>query len=179
MANTLVLYYSNTGNNKFLAHKMADQLNADIEEIIPRINIFPFTMFSSLFGIASSIKPLKYSISNYSSIICVGPIWAGALLSPLRSVLKMCQKTDTQVFFATCCGTGEDDCDGKFGYQKVFEKAEALLGRPIAKEAFSIKLVVPEDKLQDGDYLMKVRLNDDNFEGKIAEKLKAFVKKIA
>ena len=38
---TLVVYYSNTGSNKYLAEKIAAVLSCDNEAIKPRLNFFP------------------------------------------------------------------------------------------------------------------------------------------
>ncbi len=51
-----------------------------------------------------------------------------------------------------------------------------MLGNKCTRcEAFPIPLVLPADKKEDGDLLMKTHLNDGNFKGEIADRLAAFV----
>lgn len=45
MKKTIVIYYSNNGSNRFLAHKIAERLQCDIEEIKPRINAHLLLVF--------------------------------------------------------------------------------------------------------------------------------------
>jgi hypothetical protein len=73
---------------------------------------------------------------------------------------------------------GDTEKDGKFGYARVFQQVKDLIGdRCIRCEAFSIKPVVPDDKKEDGEAIMKIRLSDDNFKGEILKKFDDFIQK--
>ena len=63
----IVYYYSKTGNNKYIANKIAKELNCEIEEIQPRINLKLINL--------SGIKPLKSNPEDYDLVILCGPIW--------------------------------------------------------------------------------------------------------
>ena len=85
---TLVVYYSHTGNNRFLAERLARDMKGDIEEIKPRLNVFFFLIFSSFLHITFGIKDLEHDIASYDKVLLVGPIWMGNLITPLRSFVK-------------------------------------------------------------------------------------------
>jgi hypothetical protein len=81
--------------------------------------------------------------------------------------------------FITCCGSDEKDANSSFGYNTVFKKVRKLVpSKDVECEAFLIKLVIPENKLNDGEYVMNTRLNDQNFRGKIVERLDDYLRRI-
>lgn len=57
MKKTIVYYYSKKGNNRFLAEKITDELKCEIEEICPRLNVFPLM----LTGLTCGIRKLNNS----------------------------------------------------------------------------------------------------------------------
>ena len=60
-------------------------------------------------------------------------------------------------------------------YARVFQQIQELAGdRCIHCQAFSIKLVVPEE---DNESIMKIRLSDANFKGEIQKRLDDFIQK--
>ncbi|MBN1389116.1 MAG: hypothetical protein JXA22_00580 [Candidatus Thermoplasmatota archaeon] len=176
---TLVAYYSHTGNNRYLAQQLARDLEADIEPIRPRLNVFPFLILSSWLHVTFGIRKPLHAIAAYDSVVLVGPIWMGNLITPLRSFLNKHGKKIKVLYFATCCGGGDDQKDDKFGYAGVFRKVERYAGRPPAYcEAFPIKLVVPEDEQDDDEAMMKARLTDETFKGPIVDRYNAFLSRI-
>ena len=176
---TLVLFYSKTGSNKYLAERIATERKADIEEIEPKFNALLFVIFSSLLRFGLGIKKPHSSFNQYDRIVVVGPIYMGTLIFPLRQVFGMIPTSVKQVCFATCCGGGDDEKDDKFGYSSVFKEVESVVNHTqVLTEAFPIKLVVPEDKLEDGDYIMKTRLDDSNFKGEVYARFQSFIQKM-
>lgn len=172
---TIVVYYSKSSNNKFLAEKTAQTLDCDIEEIIPRVNIFILLLFNMSFG----NKPLKHNLKEYDRVILVGPIWMGKFISPLKSFVKRYRKSITQLYFITCCGSSDEKKDEKFGHNLVFKLLKEMLGEKcISCEAFPIILVVPEDKKNDDDAIMKTRLSNENFTGEIKQRFDNFISNI-
>ena len=52
MKKYLILYYSKTGNNRFLAEKLAKELdNCSLREITPKLNVMPIILLMSRFKI--------------------------------------------------------------------------------------------------------------------------------
>lgn len=177
MAKSLVLYFSKTGSNKYLAERIAHELNADIEPIRPGLNNMFSILMSNLVKFPG-IHPLKNDISSYDSVVVCGPIWMGSLLFPMKKVLEKVKKSNAKVSFATCCGSSEAEKDDRFGYEKVFKTVENVVGSPVQCEVFPIKLVIPEELQKDDKTIMNTRLNDENFTGKILERLNSFMDKI-
>ena len=176
---TLVVYYSKTGSNGYLARRIADALGADREELRPRLDLFFFLMIFSLIGKGGGIKKLRKNPADYDQVVLCGPIWMGGLISPLRGFLNQYGGQIKSLSFASCCGGGEETRDDKFGYAGVFRKVENLArGRCGYCEAFPIGLVLPADKKEDSTAVMNTRLSDANFTGPMEEHFKAFIRKI-
>ena len=176
---TLVVYYSNTGSNRYLAEKFAQALQCDIEAIRPRANAFPLLMLFSFVKTSLGIGNLKHRVGDYDCVVLVGPIWAGQFVSPLRDFVKKYRTSVKKLYFATCCGSNDAKKNDTFGYATVFPKIRQLLGdKCVHCEAFPIALALPDDKQEDGDAVMKTRLSDDNFKGRIAERAEAFVETV-
>lgn len=131
MDNTIVLYYSRTGSNKYLAEKIANQLECDIEAIKPKINLFFFQMIASVKKKSLGIKKLKSNLNNYESVILCGPVWMGSLISPLRKFINKYGGLIQKLHFVSCCGSGEAVKDEKYGHGLVFKEIESLLGEKL------------------------------------------------
>jgi flavodoxin len=177
---TLVVYYSNTGSNKYLATKISHALQCDIETIRPRMNVFPLLLLFSALKTGPGIKKLKHNVNDYDRIILCGPIWMGTFVSPLRDFVGKYRHDIKKLCFATCCGSNDAKKDDTFGYATVFPKVKRMLGDTcIHCEAFPIGLVLPDDKQDDGDAVMKTRLSDSLFGGLIEERFTSFIQKLA
>ena len=175
MEKTIIYYYSKKGNNRFLAEKIAGELNCDIEEIRPRLNLFPLI----LTGFTAGIWKLGNSPDNYERVIICGPVFVGRFIAPLKQLIIKYEKQIKKLVFVTCCGSGFEQKDEKFGHGHVFNRIREMLGdKCVHCEAFPISLVVPEEKRKDPDAIMKTRLSEDNFKGEIIERFERFVQKI-
>jgi len=173
---TLVVYYSNTGSNKYLAEKIAHNLQCDIEAIEPRLNFFPLLMFFSITKTGFGIKTFSHKVNEYDRIILCGPIWMGQLISPLRDFINKNRTNINKLYFASCCGSSDSAKHGKFGYAKIFDKVKNILGdKCVHCEAFPISLALDEAKKEDGNAVMKTRLSDNNFAGEIQKRFEKFV----
>ena len=180
MNKTIVAYFSKSGNNRFLAERLAETLQCEVVRIEPANDNFMGIMFSSLFGAGMRIKKPRLAEENYEKVLLCGPIWAGQLLAPLRTFLKNYCAAIPAVYFATCCGSGDDAKDGKFGYERVFAKVRKVSGeRCKACMAFPIAYAVPEEFRNDDETVMKTQLSDSAFKGELGtrfEKLVGLVK---
>ena len=105
----LVAYYSRTGNTKFVAKKIADQLNADLCEIVDKKNrkgrlILLTGGFAALREKLTEIDVAK-SIDDYDLIIIGTPVWAGKITPAIRTFIARNNFSDKQVaFFVTLGG---------------------------------------------------------------------------
>ena len=175
----LVLYYSKTGNNRYLAKRCSDALDADMEKIRPRLGLLPLLIFFSLLKRSAGIHKLKHDVASYDLIILCGPVWMGQLIVPLRAFLKQYGAKMNTLAFVTCCGGGDDIKDDRFGYASVFREVEQLAdGKSVHCEAFPIVMILPEDKRDNNNAVMETRLNDDNFNGTLQERFDTFIEKL-
>jgi len=172
---TIVVYYSNKGSNKYLAEKIAQSLTCDLEEIKPRLNVFLLFLMNIHLG----IKPLKHNIKGYDRVILCGPIWMGKLIPPLRSFIQKYSSKINQLVFVTCCASTDDQKNEKFGHGLVFNEVETQAkGKCILCQAFPVGLVLPDDKKEDANLVMKTHLNNENFNGEIQDRFKIFIEKV-
>ncbi len=172
---TIVYYYSHKGSNKYLANKIAKDLDCDIEEIIPRLNSHLLMLMKLNFG----NRKLKSQIENYDRIILCGPIWMGQLIVPLHNFVAKNISRIKQLIFVTCCGSNFDNKDEKFGHNNVFKELRKLAeDKCLHCEAFPITLVLPDELKDNTDAFMKTHLNDANFKGKIHKIYDALISKL-
>lgn len=92
---TLVLYYSSTGNTRFVAESVANTLGADIEEIKPSANISTTGVGYVFMGLRQllsqpepKIEPLRSHLDEYDTVIIGTPVWSYTFSSPIRTFLK-------------------------------------------------------------------------------------------
>jgi len=174
---TLVVYYSNSGSNKYLAGKIANSLKCDIESIKPRFNFFPALLLFSLVKASPGIKSLGRKLNDYDRIILCGPIWMGRFVSPLRNFVNKYGSSIKQLYFVTCCASTDAAKDDKFGHGLVFRTLKGMVGdKCIGCIAFPIGLVLPQDKQKDNDAALKTRLSISNFTGQIEMRFDNFIK---
>ena len=105
----LIVYYSRTGNTKFVAEKIADQLDADLCEVTDKKNrkgrlTFLTGGFASLREKLTEIEVPK-PIEDYDFIIVGSPVWAGKITPAIRKFLVTNDFSDKLVaFFVTLGG---------------------------------------------------------------------------
>jgi flavodoxin len=173
--NTIVVYYSNKGSNKYLAGKISKELSCSVEEIKPRLNIFLLFLMKIHLG----IKPLKHNIKEYDEVILCGPIWMGKFIPPLRSFVKKYNNKLNKLIFVTCCGSTDAKKYEKFGHGLVFQEVKNILkDKCFLCQAFPIGLVLPDDQKEDTKAFMKTHLNDENFKGEIQLIFDNFIRNI-
>ena len=92
---TAVVYYSLEGNTRYAAEKVADALEADIIELVPK-KAYPDRGFKKFFwgGKAATMKdkpelePYGFDSSKYDLVVLCTPVWAGTFTPPLRTFLS-------------------------------------------------------------------------------------------
>lgn len=146
---SLVAYYSRTNITKKLAENIASQINADIEEIIPKVN------YNGKIGYARGgkdaisskvidLENLKYNPEDYDVVYLGCPVWASRPATPLYSYIKINEgKFKNVKFFATAGGSG---FDGTF---KHMEEASVKPLKTLALTTKEVKKDIYKDKLND------------------------------
>lgn len=144
----IVAYYSRTNITKRLAEKIADELNADTEEITSTVKYDGKIGYVRAGKDAMSAKiielgSLKYDPSNYDLVYLGVPVWAGKAANPMISYIKQNEgKFNDVKFFATA---------GSSGFESTFEQMEeytkkaplktlALTTKEVKKEEYEDKL---------------------------------------
>jgi menaquinone-dependent protoporphyrinogen IX oxidase len=130
MKKTIVLYYSKTGNNQFVAKKLAKEIQADLEQIETKTKSFFSLILLTWFKKGAKIIPLDIDLTTYDRVILLGPIWMGNLISPLRGFVKRYEKDIQDFVFITVCGGGDEDKDSKYGFENVFNEMRKLYPSP-------------------------------------------------
>jgi flavodoxin len=179
MKKYLILYYSKTGNSKFIAEKLSTELACNSKKIIPIIDSLAVLFLLSLMKIGITTNISKKEIEDYNEVIIIGPVWGGLLISPLRNTLKKCIKASKNIHFAVTCETKDEEKDNKYGYAKVLRQAEGLGGKFVrTTEAFSTSLVNLDNKAWSPKLSEKIKITEENFNGTIKSRLSDFAIKI-
>ena len=84
---TIILFYSHSGNTRFIANKKAVEAGADIEEIkeIKKPSILTGTL-RAIRNAKTGIVPIKSPLADYDNIIIMSPVWAARPVSAINSV---------------------------------------------------------------------------------------------
>lgn len=179
MKKYLVLYYSKTGNCKFLAEKLSEELGSSSRRITPIIDHLLVLYVLSTLKISIGISISQKDIRAYDEVIILGPIWGGLLISPLRSILKKCVKASKTIHFAVSCETSDEEKNDKYGYAQVLRNAEKIGGKFIkTTEAFSTSLVKSDSESWNPKLSEKVKITEENFRGSMQSRFNNFVKDI-
>ncbi|WP_407424471.1 flavodoxin family protein [Methanobrevibacter sp.] len=144
---SLVVYYSRTDITKKLAEEIADKVNADIEEIKPKVN------YQGKIGYARGGKDAfrekvidletpKYDPQDYDVVYLGTPVWAGKASTPLYSYIRQNGTNFSNVkFFVTAGGTGFDS---------TLKQLEDNTKKPQATLALTTKEVKKDDYSLEG-----------------------------
>lgn len=179
MKKYLILFYSKTGNSKFIAEKLSIALDSDLKEIKPVINSLLVLFLLSLIKIGIPTNISKEDFENYDEIILVGPVWGGLLISPLRNTIKKCVKASRNMHFAVTCETKEEEKDNKYGYTKVLTKAKNLGGKFVqTTDAFSTSLVNINNKKWSPKLSEKIKITEENFNDLLKSRISYFESRI-
>jgi flavodoxin len=173
--NTLVLYYSRTGNNAFIANRIASELGCEIEQIIPKYKSYFLLLISSLTKIGRGNWKIDHDIGRYELIILCSPIWMGQIVLPTYKFLRGYFTKIQKLYFITCCASYENEKNGKFGYESVFAKIKNIIGEKMQMSfAIPIGLQIDMAKRKETN-LMEIKLSNETFSGEILEKYEELI----
>ena len=152
--NIAVVYYSMSGNTKYVAEKVAEALGADLVPLVPR-KAYPDSGFkkffwggkSALMGEKPALEPYVFDALAYDLIVFGSPVWAGTFAPPLRTFMEdnreALQGKSTACFF--CCSGGPGKVVDRFNafHNDGRSKQELILIDPKDKPTAD-----SEDKIQ-------------------------------
>ena len=141
---TAIVFYSLSGNTKYVAEKMAQALGAYMIPLVPK-KTYPDSGFkkffwggkSAIMGEKPALEHYTFQADTYDCVILGTPVWAGTIAPPLRTFiaenLSALQGKRLAVF--ACCSGGPG---------KVMEKAKKALA--VETMAAELILIDPKDK---------------------------------
>lgn len=109
-ANTLIMYYSRTGNTRAVCEALAKELDAELIEIrdlknrMSRIGIIG-GMFRTILGMKTKIMPEKIDMSKYDAVIIGAPIWAAKVPPAMRTAIYLNGFANKKVVMLVTCDT--------------------------------------------------------------------------
>jgi len=179
MNNFIVYYYSHSGNNAFIAKKIAKDLKCNYEEIIPIPSSFFLLILMTFIGIGSKVKKLKHNPSEFKTVIICSPIWIGQLVAPMRGFINKYKNSVDKIIYLTFCGSNEEDNKTGFGFEKVHKNAvKVSKGKIKLTKALSIKTLRRNGKPIPEEEQMNINMNDDLFTGEFKKQYDEFMEEI-
>ncbi len=144
---SLVAYYSRTNTTKKLAESIANSVNADIEEVKPKVNYQGKIGFArggkdALQAKIVDLEDLKYDPADYDVVYLGAPVWAGKAANPLISYIKQNEGKFSNVKFFVTAGS-----DGFDGALKQLEEVTTKPQKTLALTTKEVKKDLFEDKL--------------------------------
>ena len=98
---TLVVYYSRTGNTKFVAEKIAEHLGADVCEVVDKKS--RKGKFGFLKGGYESIRKklteieVSNKVDDYGFVIIGSPVWANGITPAIRTFIHQNDFSNKQI----------------------------------------------------------------------------------
>ena len=111
---SLVVYYSRSGNSKFVAQTIAEKIGADIEDVIDKKNRrgrlgFLTAGYDATRGKETQIEETKFLPKNYDLIVVGTPIWNSRPTPAIRTYLNKNDLSSQKVaLFCTLDGSNEE-----------------------------------------------------------------------
>lgn len=174
MTSYLVVYFSHTGNNRFIAARIARALNAPLRQLQPGIDSLWGLSLLSLLAIPVRSGLSDDEVRSADAVVICGPIWRGRLIAPLRAAIGQAARLSRPIHFVTCCASGDDVKEGRGGYSQVL-RAAIRDGAPWVRTAEALPLTLATTTpAYDGE----TRLGRDTFGGALAARLDACIARI-
>lgn len=111
MAKNLIVYYSLTGNTKFIAESIKKSIDADILELKPIKELKAEGSMKYMWGGAQAVMKKKPKLEefdvnplDYDLIFLGTPVWAWRYTPPIRSFLSKFNLSGKNVAIWMCCG---------------------------------------------------------------------------
>lgn len=152
---TLIIYYSFSGNNKFLAQELQKRLDCDIQKILELKKRTDFTILLDLiFNRSPRIRKSEFDLKQYERFILASPIWNGKVATPLRSFIEMEKDNFKEYSFITVC-IGPDGQDKKI----MDELLQLIQKKPKTVMQLKINDLFPSERKNKIRYATPYRIN--------------------
>ena len=146
---TAIVYYSMSGNTKYVADKIAERIEADIIRIDP-VKAYPdkgakkfiWGGKSAVMGEKPALLPYELNVEKYDRIILGTPVWASNFAPPIRTFIKENPNIRGKKLAVFTCFSGG-------GADKAIEKMKKYIG--IEKFQAELILVDPKENVKAED----------------------------
>lgn len=134
---SIVVYFSQSGNTKSVAQKIASVLGSDLLELVP-VKAYPtgkaskFIMggMHAVMGDKPKLNPYSFDHYAYNTVILCSPIWAGTIAPPLRTFVAEQNIAGKKIGFVFC-SSSEDT-------SKAYSALTAAVGIPQANASLTL-----------------------------------------
>ena len=146
---TAIVYYSMSGNTKFVAEKIAERIEADVIRIEP-VKAYPdqgakkfiWGGKSAVMGEKPDLLPYEFKAEQYDRIIIGTPVWASSFAPPIRTFLHENKSiSEKKIAIFTCFSGG--------GADKAIHKMKKYIG--IDEAEAELVLIDPKEKVKPED----------------------------
>ncbi len=127
----LIVYYSLTGNTRFIAEAIKDATNGTLLEIKPKKDFKPGKFSTYMWGgykavmaKKPSLEPYTVEIDKYDLIFIGSPVWAWTLSPPLRTFIDQTPLKEKKIALWACAdGNGVKAMER---YKEAFEMCNII-----------------------------------------------------
>jgi flavodoxin len=111
--NVLVVFYSHSGNTRFIGEALAESLKADTFNLKLGKERYPYELITFVRGGAEALMKFKPKLDQipemncYDAVVIGTPVWARTICPPIRSFLDIYGKqfrNKKTALFCTCAG---------------------------------------------------------------------------
>ena len=114
MSGTLMLYYTYTGNTRFVAERMKELIpDLTVERLIaenepPKKGPARFILggFSALFRSDPALFPVYHDPNKFDRVILAFPVWAGTYPPAIGALFKKAPFEEKQLYIIACSSSG-------------------------------------------------------------------------
>ncbi len=121
MSKVLIVYYSLSGNTKYIAEVMRESINADLLELKPIKEInsdnsmkYFWGGFQAKMKKKPKLNPITINPLEYDLLVLGTPVWAWNFSPPMRSFLSLYDLAGKNVALWLCSGGGQGKAMEKF-----------------------------------------------------------------
>lgn len=146
--NTIIVYYSWTGNTEAVAKVIQQMVGGDIKKLEEvkqrRKSGFGLAAFSALVGLKSRLKSMDFSLKGYENIFIGTPVWAAHSTPAINTFLGKADLKNKKIYLFV---TKADDKEPQKVYDSLANRIEKLGGK--VADRFSIttrmnEVITPE-----------------------------------
>lgn len=173
----IVVSYSLTGNNRRLAQRVAAEMHAThINLTENKQRSIGTSMLDLLLRRIPAVSPLPDSITKAEAVLLVGPVWIGAVATPLRAYMKQLGTMNCAYAYLSISG-GADGPN-----PKIYEELTRWVKRaPDAVIDLHIADLLPAEPKPTKEVTSAYQLTEqdlDQLSKKALQRLQAFAEKV-